>query len=165
MNAILSLCGQYRYSLSRPGGLMTAGGPSAMFLMLNPSTADATLDDPTIRRCRSFAAAWGMNGITVANLYALRCTDPAGLWIHADPIGPKNDDHLYELAVTHGRVVCAWGAKARADRVAAVVRLLRDAGATLACLGTTKSGAPRHPLYVRGNQPLIEWTEPATETA
>ncbi|CDY79414.1 hypothetical protein BGLT_02195 [Caballeronia glathei] len=142
---------------------MTAGEPHAMFLMLNPSTADATLDDPTIRRCRSFAAAWGMDGITVANLYALRSTDPAGLWLHADPIGPENDDHLYELAVTHGRVVCAWGANARADRVAAVVHLLRHAGAQLTCLGTTKSGAPRHPLYVRGDQPLMEFKAASTD--
>jgi hypothetical protein len=133
--------------------------------MLNPSTADATLDDPTIRRCRSFASSWGFSGITVANLYALRSTDPAALWLHHDPVGPENDAYVAEMAMKHGSVVCAWGANARDDRVATVVKLLRNARAQLTCLGTTKSGAPRHPLYVRGDQLLIEWVMPLTEPA
>ena len=165
MTAIISPCGMYRYALTRAGDTSFGKRGKAMFLMLNPSTADATLDDPTIRRCRSFASSWGFNGIAVANLYALRSTDPAALWLHCDPVGPDNDDHLYEMAVAHGRVVCAWGANARDDRVAAVVTRLRDAGAQLTCLGTTKNGAPRHPLYVRGDQPLMEWSMPVSEPA
>jgi hypothetical protein len=161
MSAIISVCGQYRYQLARPGGTMTVGEAPAVFVMLNPSTADETLDDPTIRRCRSFAAQWGNDGIIVANLYALRSTDPAALWKHRNPIGPDNDDHLYELAISHGRIVCAWGANAEIDRVRDVAKIFRDAGAKLLCLGVTNHGAPRHPLYVRADQPLIEWTEPA----
>jgi len=165
MTAIISPCGTYRYVLTRAGDTQSGKRAKAMFLMLNPSTADATLDDPTIRRCRCFASSWRFNGITVVNLYALRSTDPAALWLHHDPVGPDNDDYLYEMAVTHGRVVCAWGANARDDRVATVVNLLRHAGARLSCLGTTKSGAPRHPLYVRGDQPLLEWSAPVLEPA
>jgi hypothetical protein len=160
MSAIISPCGTYRYVLTRAGDTLTAKRGKAMFLMLNPSTADATRDDPTIRRCRSFASSWRFNGITVVNLYALRSTEPAALWLHHDPVGPDNDSYLYEMAVTHCRVVCGWGANAKDDRVAAVVNLLRDAGAQLTCLGITKNGAPRHPLYVRGDQALIEWVMP-----
>jgi hypothetical protein len=165
MSAIISACGTYRYALTRTGDTLSGERGCAMFLMLNPSTADATRDDPTIRRCRSFASSWGNASIAVANLYALRSTDPAALRVHPDPVGPENDGHIYEMAWMHGRVVCAWGTNAPENRVAAVVTLLRQAGARLACLGTTKCGAPRHPLYVRGDQPLVEWRPPTLATA
>ena len=166
MNAVsgivLSDCGQYRYRLSRPplddpSDTLTPMRAPALFIMLNPSTADAITDDPTIRRCRAFARDWRCGGVIVANLYALRSTHPAGLWLHDDPVGPENDEHLYALARSCGEVICAWGDHARAARVAAVLRLLRNASATLVCLGTTQSGAPRHPLYVRRGARLVEW--------
>jgi hypothetical protein len=156
-SAVISECGRYRYLLEREGDALTAGAYRAVFLMLNPSVADAAVDDPTIRRCRAFAKLWGCDGITVANLYALRSTDPSALWTCDDPVGPENDDHIYTLGMCHGRIVCAWGANAREDRVRAVVRVLRDVGASLLCLGVTKSGAPRHLLYVASNQPLVGW--------
>lgn len=159
MSAIISNCGQYRYMLQRDGDLTATRGP-AVFIMLNPSTADADLDDPTIRRCRSFAQTWGCNGIKVVNLYALRSTDPAGLWVHADPVGPENDNWLTRIALSADEVVCAWGANAEAPRAAEVANMLRAAGIRLKCLGTTKSGAPRHPLYIAAAQPLIDWTAP-----
>lgn len=164
MSAIISACGTYRYALTRTGNTLSGERGCTMFLMLNPSTADATRDDPTIRRCRSFASSWGFAGIAVANLYALRSTEPAALRMHPDPAGPENDGHIYEMAMMHGRVVCAWGTNAPEHRVAAVVTLLRSAGAQLACLGTTKHGAPRHPLYVRGDQVLVEWHPPTLAT-
>jgi hypothetical protein len=157
MSAIISNCGQYRYRLDRPGDFTATRGP-AVFIMLNPSTADATTDDRTIGRCRAFAQAWGCNGLVVANLYAFRATRPADLWLAPDPVGPENDEYLLQVAAEAGQIVCAWGADARADRVAAVTSMLVDAGAVLRCLGTTKlTGAPRHPLYVRGDQPLIDY--------
>jgi hypothetical protein len=156
-SAVISECGLYRYSLEREGDALTAGGDRAAFIMLNPSVADAAVDDPTIRRCRAFAKLWGCDGIIVANLYAFRSTDPSALWTCDDPVGPENDDHIYALGMCPGRIVCAWGANAREDRVRVVVRVLRDVGASLLCLGVTKSGAPRHPLYVASNQPLIAW--------
>lgn len=157
MTAIISECGQYRYLLTRPGDSLSEKG-TALFLMLNPSTADATIDDPTIRRCRNFAKTWGCNGIAVANLYALRATNPADLWKHADPVGPDNDWRLRAIAKEYTDIVCAWGANAKPERVAAVASILTAAGGRLWCLGTTKDGHPRHPLYVRGDQKLIPWS-------
>lgn len=162
MSAEISPCGQYRYTLTRPATQLHPETGSAVFCMLNPSTADATVDDPTIRRCRGFAERWGCSGITVVNLYALRSKDPAVLWSHADPVGPMNDYWLSRVARECRDVVCAWGANARADRVRDAVDLLEAAGAKLLCLGTTAAGHPRHPLYVRGDQTLLPW-EPNVE--
>lgn len=159
--AVFSGCGSYRYLLSRPPAKSRFGVTMPLvFCMLNPSTADASNDDPTIRRCRAFAEREGRNGIVVVNLYALRSTDPQGLWAHADPVGPKNDAWLGGAALETGRVVCAWGANARPERVRRAVEIFRSAGATLWCLGTTKGGHPRHPLYVRGDSALIPWGAP-----
>lgn len=158
MSAELSPCGSYRYKLTRARGLRFPDAGTAAFCMLNPSTADATIDDPTIRRCRGFADSWGCNGLVVVNLYALRSTYPNALWSHRDPVGPDNDLWLSSVARECGDVVCAWGANAREDRVRQVVQILRAAGARLWCLGRTKAGHPRHPLYVRGDQALEAWT-------
>ena len=157
MSAVISPCGQYRYLLTREGDLVDWRGP-AVFIMLNPSTADATEDDATIRRCRRFAETWGCNGIKVVNLYALRSTDPAGLWEHSNPIGPDNDEWISRVASTASVVVCAWGVNAQPWRVRAVVDVLKLGGLRLMCLGKTQNGSPRHPLYVRGDQPLIDWS-------
>ncbi|SMG09693.1 hypothetical protein SAMN06265784_101339 [Paraburkholderia susongensis] len=132
--------------------------PDALFVMLNPSTADADLDDPTIRRCRRFVRLWGCRGLVVANLYALRSTDPAMLWKVDDPVGPDNDSILFNLARQYGEVICAWGANAQSERVDRVVGMFREAGAKLLCLGTTRRGAPRHPLYVSSSTQLTEWS-------
>lgn len=156
MSAIISSCGQYRYKLTRPGDLTATRGP-AVFIMINPSYADAERDDRTIGRCRSFARDWGCDGIIVGNMYGLISSDPDVLWTHPDPVGPENDAHLVEIIRGAGEIVCAWGADARADRVAAVVAVLAAAGARLRCLGITKSGAPRHPLYIAASQKLIDW--------
>lgn len=161
MSAIISECAQYRYKLTREAATETGDfyatyGP-ALFIMLNPSTADAALDDPTIRRCRGFAKTWDCKGIIVANLYALRATNPADLWAHVDPVGPENDMYLSALIREHDMVVCAWGANAKLDRVAQVRKMFNRLSRPM-CLDITKYGAPRHPLYVRGDQPLIEWS-------
>lgn len=160
-DAVISDCGQYRYTLTRPPRLPPLLNqplrPPAVFCMLNPSTADARADDATIRRCRGFAARAELNGILVVNLYALRSTEPRALWEHEDPVGPENDHWLHRAASESGQVICAWGANAKPDRVRVAVELFRAAGARLLCLGTTKDGHPRHPLYVRGDQPLVDW--------
>lgn len=156
MSAIISQCGQYRYQLTRESQDRYPTGSTALFIMLNPSTADAALDDPTIRRCRGFAKTWDCNGIVVANLYALRATNPADLWKHADPVGLDNDMYLAALIREHETVVCAWGANAKPDRVAQVRKMFNRLSRPM-CLGVTKDGAPRHPLYIRADQPLVEW--------
>lgn len=152
-SANISPCGRYRYRLSR------YWGPGSMlpFVMLNPSTADAEIDDPTIVRCMGFAKRERAGGIVVANLFAFRSPSPVALTKAADPIGPDNDDALIGLAAdaigNAMSIVCAWGARggAAADHAN---RMLRDAGARLVCLGKTRDGRPRHPLYVRADQPL-----------
>lgn len=151
MSAIISDCSQYRYLLYRDGT------NPLLFCMLNPSTADSTLDDPTIRRCKRFAADNGFDGIVVVNMFAYRATDPKVLKIVPDPIGPLNDNHILEVALNHGFVVAAWGSNAPDDRVANVIGLFELAGTTTLCLGTTKDNKPRHPLYVRADQPLVEY--------
>ena len=157
MSAIISPCGTYRYRLSRPPLQPHPMKATALFVMLNPSTADATLDDPTIRRCRNFAKSWDCAGIVVANLYALRATDPKLLWEHPDPVGPDNDMYLELLAHEYEDVIFAWGNNVEAGRVAAVDAIFRGRGRKIWCLGTTKSGMPKHPLYLRADTPLTEW--------
>lgn len=149
--AVLSACQRYRYRLWRVWDHDLA--PTA-FVMLNPSTADATADDPTIRRCTAFARRWGAGGIVVVNLFAFRATDPEALVeAHAsgvDVVGPDAERHLDAVFSVADVVVCAWGAHplATPSRVAQVLsRIPRETEVT--CLGRTKGGAPRHPLYLR----------------
>jgi hypothetical protein len=152
--AAISACGAYRYSLTRKW----SGAPLLPFVMLNPSTADAEEDDPTIRRCIGFARREGAGGLIVANLYALRSPAPEALWSARDPIGPKNRRTLVGLAAQAVAqslpIICAWGALARQDQIHGALRMFHASGARLACLGRTQRGAPRHPLYVRADQPL-----------
>jgi len=158
-SAVLSDCGTYRYSLTRD---WTASGRRAVFIMLNPSTADATQDDPTIRRCIRFAQRFGCDGLRVVNLYGLRSTDPAALWEHPDPVGPDNDAYiehaLWSAETTDAPVIAAWGANARQDRIDQVLGL----HGMLSCqaLGLTKTGQPRHPLYLRRDAELVQWPTP-----
>jgi hypothetical protein len=152
--AVISDCGLYRYRLSR---IWNEARYSLAFVMLNPSIADADIDDPTIRRCMGFARREGYGGIEVANLYAFRATSPDDLWRARDPYGPENDDHLRNVALASAAygtpLICAWGAYGGRNNRPIV--LMQNAGAELMCLGKTKDGHPRHPLYVRGDQPLV----------
>lgn len=157
MSAIESACGAYRYLLLREESQLMPDKGSLVICMLNPSTADGVTDDPTIRRCRNFAKSMGYATLEVVNLYALRATKPAELWKHADPVGAENDYWLRRIAKNAGTVVCAWGVNAKAARVAEVVEIFTEAGAQLACLGKTKDGHPRHPLYLLKDQALESW--------
>jgi hypothetical protein len=162
-DAVFSDCGRYRYSLTRTG-LFGAG--TCLFLMLNPSTADAEVDDPTIRRCVGFTAAWGFNRLEVANLFAFRATDPRAMVMAQDPIGPKNDQHLLSAATRADRIVCAWGAHGgHMQRSAIVQRLLASAGHRLHHLGLTKDGQPKHPLYLAASTQPKEWAFDNAEAA
>lgn len=156
--AVISDCGRYRYALVRR---WAQDGRIATFVMLNPSTADAEVDDPTILRCIGFARRWGCNSMHVVNLYALRSKDPKALWAAEDPVGPENDRYLAShgmAAASAGHLlVAAWGANAKADRVEQVLQL-PGFNTKLMCLGTTKDGAPRHPLYIKSDWPLVVWT-------
>ncbi len=159
--AVISECRKHRLWLSRAWGRQD---PKLPFIMLNPSTADADVDDPTIRRCMAFAEREGYYGIEVVNLYSFRATDPVNLWAIFPPDErnhPSAENHLIQAAAGSDRVVCAWGripstGHLRVRELVDTLSMLTN----LVCLGTTKSGMPRHPLYVRGDQPLEPWTFP-----
>jgi hypothetical protein len=104
-SAYISPCGAYRYSLSREW----APGPACTFIMLNPSTADADIDDPTIRRCIGFAKAWGFGGLAVVNLFAFRATSPKDMQSAAEPVGPANDAAIADGVGLSTIAVAAWG--------------------------------------------------------
>jgi hypothetical protein len=156
----------YRYLLTRTWG----NGSVVAWVMLNPSTADAFTDDPTIRRCRAFTRRFlpDAGGLTVVNLYALCATDPAALLNHPDPVGPDADEYLTAPARTGSALatlfIAAWGTGgARNGRGDHAARLLREVGVDLMCLGVTKDGHPRHPLYVRGDAPLVPYAPKGTD--
>lgn len=150
--AEISRCGGYRYTLWRRWG----DGPMAVFVMLNPSTADANEDDATIRRCRGFAKREGCGGLTVINLYSLRSRDPDALGRYPYPNGPDEARHSAAvLREARGPVICGWGAHPAARSAAGfMLDLIRAAGHEPMRLGLTKEGAPRHPLYIKNNAPL-----------
>lgn len=143
-HARLSRCRRYRYRLDRS---WDPSLPRALFIGLNPSTADAQLDDPTIRRCIGFGRRWGCGSVTVVNLFAWRSTDPQGLRLVEDPVGPGNARAL-RLALREAQtVVACWGVHGGPTPQAR--RLLARLPEHAQCLGWTKQGYPRHPLFVR----------------
>lgn len=155
-DARLSLDGAYRYLLLRE---WDAAKPLLPFVMLNPSTADAAQDDPTIRRCVGFAERLGYGGILVVNLFAFRATSPADMKTAPDPVGPDNDSEILGL-FDYARawripIVAAWGTHgAFRDRGDFVRMLAGRAGVNLYCLGRTAEGHPKHPLYLPKDSPL-----------
>lgn len=121
----------------------------ACFIMLNPSTADARRDDPTMRRCAGFAKGWGFAGFDAVNLYDYRATDPRDLFAADRPCSRANDAAIFSAAAAADLVVAAWGGRAEAARAEAVMSALAAASVELCALGLTRDGAPRHPLYLR----------------
>lgn len=168
--ADISECGTYRYRLWR----FWSDGPKVTWIMLNPSTADAEVDDPTIRRCVGFTTLWAENrggycelgGIDVVNLYALRATYPKELDAHPDPIGPENNHHVRSAMDESTLCIAAWGCRKTGypdnfgARVNAVHQIALDLGATMYCLGIAKDGSPRHPLYLPYDAPFTPWSRP-----
>lgn len=152
----------YRYVLWR---LWNRKSAPLITIMLNPSTADEEVLDPTVKKCIKWAQAWGYGGIYVLNAFALRSTDPELLVEFAqkgrDPIGPENDFHIIETLAEHSdaRVIVGWGKHAALlNRQQRMVELL--AGRALYCLGVNKDGSPEHPLYVAlATQPKV-WRFP-----
>lgn len=169
--AELSACRRYRYELART----FAEGPAVAFIGLNPSTADEHADDPTIRRCVGFARRWGYGRLLMLNLYALRSTDPHGLFT-ADvdargereqlPGGYWRDRNLSAIAAAGHEadlVVCAWGATPGPDphRIRLVLDQLHIVRARTRALALTRDGHPRHPLYMAAATDPIPY--PTTE--
>lgn len=145
----------HRYAFGRWWGPMVVA-QSDVWVLLNPATGDTELRRrPTLEKCLKRSRADGRTGVIIVNLFAHRDTDPRALQDAADPVGPANDDVLRALTRAGSRTIAAWGAGGRLhDRSVAVTELLND----VLCLGTTRQGQPRHPLYVADNTPLIPWT-------
>jgi hypothetical protein len=153
VSAYLSPCRTWRYSLTREPAPQTGEG-TVVFIGLNPSTADEGRDDPTIRRCIGFARGWGFARLEVLNLFAFRATKPTALLDADDPVGPDNDSTIATVLRAADLVVCAWGAFPNGERSAHVLKLV----AVPYCLGVTKNGSPRHPLYVRASVDPLPWS-------
>lgn len=140
-DAKLSDCRTYRYALWRT---WDESKPYAMFIGLNPSTADETEDDPTIRRCIAFAKDWGYGGLCMGNLFAFRATKPGDMMLVQDPVGPDNDRWLQNLAGNAGVIVAAWGnGGSYRGRSKEILSMFQN----LMCLKQNQSGEPVHPLY------------------
>ncbi|MFL5626201.1 MAG: DUF1643 domain-containing protein [Ktedonobacteraceae bacterium] len=153
--AIFDITATYRYSLWR---VWSAAAPRVVFVMLNPSTADAQYNDPTIRRCIDFASTWGFGSVEVVNLFAYRTVHPTQLRQVDDPIGADNNLFLVQAVQRAARIVVAWGTHGTLlDRDREVLELLKR-GHTCYCFGLTKDGHPKHPLYVRGDTRLVTYT-------
>ena len=148
----------HRYLLVRRWG----SGPLLPWVMLNPSKANAFVNDPTVTRVIGFARRWGYGGIAILNLFAYQATDPRELLTAPDPVGLYNDLFIAEHAT--GAVVAAWGTHGRLhSRDDAVARQMTAAGAALYCLGVTKDGYPKHPL-ARGRERVPDDARPARWT-
>lgn len=162
MNAIISDCGRYRYRLERHG---LSGSGAMAWIMVNPSTADATEDDQTIRKVIGFSERLGAGWAIVGNKFAYRATDVRELKAVADPKGPANDAYLVEIMRSAPVVVAAWGPLAKLPkhlrtRWITVARFAAEMGRPLMCFGTAQDGHPRHPLMLAYDTPLIEWKAP-----
>ena len=142
-SAVFSPCRKYRYSLTRAWNLSQK---PALFIGLNPSTADEKNDDPTIRRCMHYAYEWGFGGLIMLNLFAFRATLPSDLRKSKFPVGQENNQFIVDSQNEAGIVLVAWGNNGNLlNRDQAVMQLISNP----MCLNINKSGQPAHPLYQR----------------
>ena len=153
--AVFSSCRLYRYTLER---YWNTDLPRLLFVLLNPSTADAVHDDPTNRKGMGFARRWGFGSCVFVNLFAFRSPHPKVMKAAAKPVGPANDVHIVHQATAADRIVLAWGNDgAHRGRDREVLELLGSLGKELWHLGLTKPGQPRHPLYPPYTTELQRW--------
>ena len=165
MSAVISECGNYRTRLERvvQDHQLVSVARTILWVMLNPSTADAWKDDQTIRKVRAFSLRWGFHRALVGNLFAYRSTDPYRMWKARhegrDIVGPGNDEELVSMAKAAELVVCAWGAHAETwpERAQGVAQLLLAANPNVKALKFTNSGQPYHPLYLPLDTELLPW--------
>lgn len=153
--ATFDATGKYRYRLWRE---WNRDLPRSVFLMLNPSQADAETNDPTIRACLGLAKELGFGRLEVVNLFAYRSTDPKCLARARNPVGKDNDSYIVQSCADADVIVLAWGnhgaIRQRADKVRRLLAV-ETLGAGLFCFGLTKQGHPRHPLYIKLTTKLL----------
>lgn len=152
--AEFSPCGKYRYNLRR---VWEPALPCVAFVMLNPSTANAENDDPTIRKCIGFAERWGYGGFDVVNLFAWRSTQPDVLLDVPDPVGPDNPRYLAEAMKCSAKLICGWGKHGTLKNIDRVVVdwMRRTFPEKAHALAVNKDGTPQHPLYVSYDVPVL----------
>lgn len=157
--AVISECERYRYQLTR---IWDESKPKVMFLMLNPSTADAEKEDPTIKRCMNFAKSWGYGGLMVGNLFAYRSTNPKYLLDVDDPIGPENKKYLDEMIKSCEIVICAWGNGSilRRLRKKEYEKIVLQAKNFHYLEWSKRYDVPKHPLYLQHNLKPIKVFKP-----
>lgn len=162
MSAIISDCGKYRYRLDRDVGM---DGPTFMFVGVNPSTADANIDDATVRKWIGFTKRWGGRRFLVGNAFAYRSTDVRALSALSpgDAIGILNDWHLMRMAVEADVIVPCWGNSQKVPpnlrtRFAFLAEMLTGADKPIKHMGLTAGGDPKHPLMLAYTTPLTDWT-------
>ena len=156
--AIFSQNRSHRYMLWRVFDDPSSSLREAVFIMLNPSTADEKKLDPTVTRCADFAKRWGYGSIKVVNLFGIVSADPKILFTHPNPIGRSNNAAIISAAYMAELVIVAWGAHPKArKRASEVIGDLKFNSVHPKCLGKTKAGFPRHPLYLRSDTQPIEF--------
>jgi hypothetical protein len=162
--AVFNTIRTHRYLLTRRWG----PGRTAVFIMLNPSKADALVSDPTVTRCLGFARRESCDALAVVNLFGLRATNPRELFRHPDPVGERNDEfivrHCAEWQAADREpplIVAAWGAHPMAAARAEVVLGMLAGRVSICCLGVTKDAHPRHPLYVPASAELMAFRSSA----
>ncbi|MCH9653297.1 MAG: DUF1643 domain-containing protein [Planctomycetes bacterium] len=153
--ALFSKCEKYRYILTR--NFLNSKRPHSKpgvcnFIMLNPSTADAEKNDPTVARCCKYAQRWGYGALIVTNIFGYRATDPKEMKAQEDPVGKQNMKYIYKAASESDFIVCAWGTHGGyQNQGREVVEMLEEMQGRMHCLEITKHGHPKHPLYCRGD--------------
>lgn len=167
MSAVISPCGTYRYKLDRDVSPLAfeIGAPHIAWIMVNPSTADATQDDATIRKVRGFTERMNGTGFTVGNLFSYRATDIRALRTAPYATGPDDDFWLNQIISMSDKVMVAWGPMAKLpkhlrQRFETVVKIAAKHGQKLYCLGTAKDGHPLHPLMQPYSAEICEWKAP-----
>jgi hypothetical protein len=163
VSAVISSCGKFRYRLDRTIGMF---GATAAIVMVNPSTADAAVDDATIRRIIGFGKRLNWSRIIVGNVFAYRATDVRSLASARDPVGPENTKYLRQIFSEAHIAVVAWGPLAKLPiglraEWQSIPRLADEADASLMCWGVARDGHPRHPLMLSYGAELVDWAPPA----
>jgi len=155
--AIFSDDEKYRYLLKRSWGV----GRNILFIMLNPSTADAKKNDPTVKRCCDYAKKWGFASITVCNLFGYRSTQPEALVTVENPVGVANMAYIENAMTMSDTIVAAWGNNVLPNfhmhTVYMVSEKARELGKDIFCLGINDNGQPVHPLYQKADVELKVW--------
>ncbi|HEV2594164.1 MAG TPA: DUF1643 domain-containing protein [Sphingomicrobium sp.] len=162
MSAIISECGQYRYRLDRMPINDIGGDLVIAYFGVNPSTADATIDDQTVMKWKGFTRRNQGLGFVVGNVFAYRATDVTDLVGAEDPVGPLNASHLTDIMDMADILVPCWGnrkkvPKALREQFDIVTTRLFCTGKPVMTFGFTKDGDPKHPLMLGYRTELVEW--------